>query len=119
MRVNSYFLLPRVTEEGYSRFHLDEVHQSSDRCRETARRRVLYLCYVPLAKILRPLPNPPLIKARGLIFLASPRSRGGTEGGEFLTFARGLMYRTYLKNAVSHILQKESSPQFDRLDALL
>jgi hypothetical protein len=29
------------------------------------------------------------------------------------------MYLTYLKNAVSHILQKESSPQFDRLDALL
>jgi hypothetical protein len=92
------------------------TRQAIERCRETAPRRVLYLCYRPLAKILRPLP---LLRGGSLIFLASPRSRGGTEGGEFLTFARGLMYLTYLKNAVSHILQKESSPQFDRLDALL
>ena len=42
----------------------------------------------PLAKMLRPLP---LLRGGSLIFLASPRSRGGTEGGEFLTFARGLL----------------------------
>jgi len=38
--------------------------------------------------MLRPLP---LLRGGSLIFLASPRSRGGTEGGEFLTFARGLL----------------------------
>src|SRR4028118_202953 len=38
----------------------------------------------------QPSPNS---RSGSLIFLASPRSRGGTEGGEFLTFARGLICR--------------------------